>query len=272
MVSIIDETPENRPTPHSTIKGNQTAKGNPTAAPQPFLHVTPPEALGKLTHKSVRVGTRTFEIDYPGDADRLLNHPSTHDAFQADAYMPYWAELWPSAQMLGEALLIERAKSSWPSQGSNRPKMRVLEIGCGVGLPGIVALSLGCHVIFSDYDATAVEFAARNAIANGFTDFETLPLDWRFPPNFQVPLILAADVIYEERNIAPLLAFIQAVLTPDGICLLSDSDRTTRGGFRYALKQTNLRFSQQKMEADGPTSFAEGRRVKGTVYRIEHQK
>jgi len=261
MVSTIDETPENLP--------------HQTAAPQPFLHTTPPEALGKLIHKSVVIGdrgsadlaARTFEIDYPGDADRLLDHPSTHDAFAADDYMPYWAELWPSAQMLGEALLIEQAKPSWPPAGEPQPK--TLEIGCGVGLPGIVALSLGCHVIFSDYDATAIEFAARNAIANGFTNFETLPLDWRVPPNFQVPLILAADVIYEERNIEPLIALIQKVLAPDGMCLLSDPDRTTRGGFRHALKQAGLRFSQHKMEADGPASFTKGRRVKGTVYRIE---
>lgn len=272
MVSTINETPENTSTSRPIAKNNQN-QNNQKAGAQPFLHTTPPDALGRLINKSVPVGDRTFEITYPGDADLLLNHSSTHEAFDADAYMPYWAELWPSAQMLGEALL-EVAKENWPPQASTQPKLRTklraLEIGCGVGLPGIVALSLGCHVIFSDYDATAVEFAARNATANGFTDFETLPLDWRVPPNLQVPLILAADVIYEERNIEPLIAFIQAVLAPDGICLLSDPDRSTRGGFRYALKQSGLRFSQQKMEADGPASFTEGRRVQGTVYRIEH--
>lgn len=214
------------------------------------------DALGQPVHKSVTVGNRTFKVTYPGDADQLLDHPSTHQAFHADEYMPYWAELWPSAQMLGEGLL----QQVWPAGTT------ALEIGCGVGLPGIVALSLGMHVIFSDYDATAVEFAAKNALNNGFKDFQTLPLDWRVPPNLQVPLILAADVIYEERNIPPLIAFIQAVLAPDGTCLLSDPDRSTRGGFCYALKQAKLTFTQQSMVADGP----EGRQVKGTLYRIQH--
>ncbi len=221
----------------------------------PFLHTTPVDALGQPVHKSVTVGDRTFNVTYPGDADRLLDHPSTHQAFHADEYMPYWAELWPSAQMLGEGLL----QQSWPA-GST-----ALEIGCGVGLPGIVALSLGMHVIFSDYDATAVEFAAQNAMDNGFEDFETLPLDWRVPPDLQVPLILAADVIYEERNIPPLIAFIQTVLAPGGTCLLSDPDRSTRGGFCYALKQAKLTFTKQSMLADGP----EERQVKGTLYRIQ---
>ncbi len=230
---------------------------------QPFLHTTPAGALGKLIHQSVRIGDKTFEIDYPGDADQLLDHPSTHSAFQADEYMPYWAELWPSAQMLGEALL----QQDWPTGCT------ALEIGCGVGLPGIVALSLGMRVIFSDYDATAVEFAARNAVRNGFENFETLPLDWRFPPDLQVPLILAADVIYEERNIAPLIAFIQAVLAPGGMCLISDPDRSTRGGFVYALKQAQLKVKRQAIAVQAldssPNSGLNCRQITGTIYCIQ---
>ncbi|MEM9092665.1 MAG: methyltransferase domain-containing protein [Cyanobacteria bacterium P01_F01_bin.53] len=235
-------------------------------SPQPFLHTTPPEALGKLIHKSVPVGNRCFDIDYPGDADKLLDHPSTHEAFKADDYMPYWAELWPSAQMLGEALLAAANDADWPvpAQPTDPIHRTALEIGCGVGLSGIVALSMGLHVIFSDYDATAVEFAARNAQRNGFDDFETLPLDWRVPPDFQVPLILAADVIYEERNIEPLIALIKVVLAPSGVCVLSDPDRSTRGGFRYALKQAGCKVTQTKMTAPGPG----GREVTGTVYFI----
>lgn len=221
---------------------------------QAFLHTTPAEAVEQLIHKQVVIGSRTFDIAYPGNADQLLDHPSTHSAFDQDEYMPYWAELWPASKMLAEALLQE----TWPAEHT------ALEIGCGVGLSGVVALSLGMQVTFSDYDATAVAFAARNAIANGFNNFKTLPLDWRVPPKQQFPLILAADVIYEERNVAPLIAFIREVLTPDGVCLLSDPDRSTRGGFRYALKQAKLPFTRQKMKAEGP----ENRLVTGSVYRI----
>lgn len=224
----------------------------------PFLHVTPLEAVRQQVSRTVNIGDRSFTIAYPGNADQLLDHPSTHSAFEADEYMPYWAELWPASLMLGEALLKEAEQRSWTEETT------ALEIGCGVGFSGIVALSLGLRVIFSDYDETAVAFAASNAVQNGFSHFESLPLDWRSPPNFQVPVILAADVIYEERNIAPLIAFIQSVLAPGGLCLLSDPDRSTRGGFRYALKQSGLSFSRQSAQAIGP----EDRLVKGSIYRI----
>jgi predicted nicotinamide N-methyase len=237
-----------------------SANERPQSSPSqsPFIHTTPAEAITELRQQSVTIGTQRFEIAYPGNTDHLLDHPSTHAAFDADEYMPYWAELWPSSYMLGEALMQQAAQNPWPANAT------ALEIGCGVGLPGIVALSLGLRVIFSDYDATAVEFAARNARANGFDNFETLPLDWRVPPNWQVPLLLAADVIYEERNIAPLISFIQSVLAPGGMCLLSDPDRSTKGGFCFALQQAGLMFTRYPMTAPGP----EDRVVKGTVYKI----
>lgn len=235
---------------------------------QPFLHATPAEAVSQLTHQTVEIGAgkaslqknRTFQITYPGNADQLLDHPSTQAAFNADEYMPYWAELWPAAHMLGTALVAQQTELSKTLPNGST----ALEIGCGVGLPGIVALSLGYRVIFSDYDATAVDFASSNATANGFDNFETLPLDWRTPPHLQVPLILAADVIYEERNIEPLIAFIQTVLSPTGICLLSDPDRSTRGGFCHALKRAKLKVEKQKAAAPGPNE----RVVTGTIYRI----
>src|SRR5262249_34268733 len=149
--------------------------------------------------------------DRPDQTDRLLDHPALVD------YMPYWAELWPAARML--AKVINRA--SW-SAG-----LHALEIGCGLGLPGIVALSKGVRVTFSDYDSTALRFAADNARLNGFDNFDTLRLDWRSPPtNVRYPVLLAADLIYEMDNVAPLVALIKTLLAPDGgVCLLTDQDR-----------------------------------------------
>ena len=81
--------------------------------------------------------------------------------------------------MLAKAILRE----PWADHASHASaRSTALEIGCGLGLPGVAALSVGLRVTFSDYDATALGFAADNARANGFLDFETLQLDWRYPP------------------------------------------------------------------------------------------
>ncbi len=222
---------------------------------QPLLPETPLDALGELAREKVIIEDRVFLLDHPRDSDHLLDVPAVRSAFAKDEYMPYWADLWPGARMLAKHLL----KQSWPAG------LVALEIGCGLGLPGITALSLGMHVIFSDYDATALRFAADNARLNGFDDFELLQMDWRFPPdNLKVPLLLAADLIYEPRNVGPLVQLIKKLLAPTGVCLLTDQDRPPCHYFRETLAAEGLNFTMTLARAGEPG----GRRFKGTLYTI----
>src|SRR5437762_5099008 len=127
-----------------------------------ILPETPWEALGPRIREKVVIDAHTFVMARPGESDKLLDHPAVRAAFAADEYMPYWADLWPAARMLAKAILRE----PW-SDG-----LHALEVGCGLGLPGIAALARGLRVTFSDYDATALHFAALNSRLNGFNDFE----------------------------------------------------------------------------------------------------
>jgi predicted nicotinamide N-methyase len=228
---------------------------NPSPLPPPPELVL--DALGPLTREAVIVEGRTFTIVRPEHADHLLDHPAVRSAFQADEYMPYWTDIWPAARMLAKAVLRE----PW------RPGRAALEVGCGLGLPGIAALSVGLRVTFSDYDATALRFAADNARLNGFAEFGTLRLDWRHPPaGLRVPVVLGADLIYELRNVEPLVKLLKAVLAPDGLCLLTDQDRIPALALRESLADHGLHFSTQLTRAGEPG----GRRLKGTLYRITH--
>jgi predicted nicotinamide N-methyase len=226
------------------------------------LPQTPEDALGPTVREKVFIDDKTFVITHPGESDKLLDHPAVRAAFAADEYMPYWADLWPSARMMAKIILRE----PWPEAD---PPLEVLEIGCGLGLPGIAALSRGLRVIFSDYDSTALRFAADNARINGFREpqFRTLAMDWRDPPeDLRVPVILASDLIYEERSVAPVVALIKRLLAPDGTCLLTDQDRTPAPLLRAAIPEAGLTFTTQFVRAGEPG----GRRYKGTLYRIRH--
>jgi predicted nicotinamide N-methyase len=229
-----------------------------TAEHTPPLPETPVDAIQNVVREKVLIDGQTFWIERPGESDRLLDHPSVRSAFLADDYLPYWADLWPAARMLGKAILEE----TWP------PGLEALEIGCGLGLPGVVALSRGLRVVFSDYDATALRFAAANARLNGFDNFRLAQLDWRRPPeDVRVPVVLASDLIYELRNVVPLVGLIRKVLALEGVCLLTDQDRVPSYTLREELAAHGLEFTSQVMRAGEPG----GRRVKGTLYRIRHR-
>jgi predicted nicotinamide N-methyase len=224
----------------------------------PRLPETPLEAVAAVEREQVIVDDRTFLIERPAQSDKLLDHPALRAAFGPDGYMPYWADLWPAARMLAKWLVRQK----WPA--SEQP-LHALEVGCGLGLPGIAALAMGLHVTFSDYDATALRFAAGNARLNGFTHFETLQMDWRHPPEgLRFPVVLASDLIYELGNVAPLVALVKKVLAPTGVCLLTDQDRVPSHILRETLMAEGLPFTTTMLRAGEPG----GRRLKGTLYRI----
>src|SRR5262249_53790951 len=155
---------------------------------QPALPVTPPESIRGIRRETVFVKDRAFLIERPDESDRMLDHPRVKSELLDRDFMPYWTDLWPAARMLAK-WAVER---EWPAG------LHALEIGCGLGLAGVAALSRGVRVTFSDYDATALQFAARNARLNGFTDFDTLQMDWNHPPEgMKFRVILASDLVYE---------------------------------------------------------------------------
>jgi predicted nicotinamide N-methyase len=215
---------------------------------------TPSDAVGPVVQEKVILPGRAFLIERPGEPDRLLEHPAVIQAFERDEYMPYWADLWPAARMLAKAILRE----SWPHG------LHALELGCGLGLPGIAALAKGLRVTFSDYDATALHFAARNARLNNFHDFQVLRLDWRQPTDATYQVLLASDLLYEERNVVPVVRVLEKTLAPEGICLLTDQDRKPAPLLQRTLSERGLSFTTRLMRAGQPGSP----RVKGTLYHI----
>ena len=92
---------------------------------------------------------------------------------------------------------------------------RVLEIGCGLGLPGIACSAAGAaHVSLTDVSLDSVELARRNAALNGLDGVvEAYSLDWDEPHDAaKFELIVAADVCYEECHSAPLARALPQLL------------------------------------------------------------
>jgi predicted nicotinamide N-methyase len=80
-----------------------------------------------------------------------------------------------------------------------------VELGCGLGLPSLVAAARGARVTATDWAHAAVDLLRANAERNGLT-LSVERRDWheRWPARFD--LALAADVLYERRNVEPLVA------------------------------------------------------------------
>lgn len=184
--------------------------------------------------RNLFLGDRTYEIIGPANYDELIDTPEVAERFARDEYLPYWAEFWPAARVMAERIL------RWgPATQSPRPT--VLEIGCGLGLVGLVAAHLGYPTTLTDYDEDSVAFAAENARRNHIALATARALDWTtFDARVLADRILACEVLYEDRHIAPIARFLRNHLKPGGVALVCDTCRRPADAFAEALGECGL--------------------------------
>jgi predicted nicotinamide N-methyase len=142
----------------------------------------------ELIEERVDLGGRELAILRPPSAEELIDEA----AFDDEEFLPYWAELWPSG------LALARAVAALDVSG-----LRVLELGCGLGLPSLVAAAGGADVLATDWADDAVELLRRNAARNGIA-LRVERVRWDEPERLECEgpwqLVLGADLLYEARN------------------------------------------------------------------------
>ena len=195
---------------------------------------------------ALTIGTRSLTLLRVKD----LEHWIDREALLRDETQepPYWALLWSGAGAL--ARYIE--------EHIDCTDQTVLDLGCGLGLIGIIASLKGAQVTFADKEAEAVSFASANAQLNRcfrYTakkiDFTQDMLDQRFS------LILGAEILYDRPVFSALVDFLIQHLAPGGKALIADAHRTNTKEFYQQLETQGLswtRIGVQEREDNLPLS------------------
>jgi predicted nicotinamide N-methyase len=138
--------------------------------------------------------------------------------------VPYSTVLWRSGMALAREL-----------DGIELRGRRVVELGCGLGVPSLAAALAGGRVLATDWSPDAIAFAARNARANDLR-IETAVAAWSEPDALVArgpwDLVLGSDVLYEPRNGEQLEELLPRVLAPRGRVWLADPRRPAAVYFR----------------------------------------
>jgi predicted nicotinamide N-methyase len=139
-----------------------------------------------LIEEQFVVAGRTLTLLRPPSAEELIDE----QAFAVEEFLPYWAELWPSGVVLAERVATCDVRG-----------LRVLELGAGLGLPSLAAALGGADVLATDWAEDAVALLRANAERNHVRLRAEL-VRWDEPERFGTgwDLVLAADLLYEQRN------------------------------------------------------------------------
>ena len=187
---------------------------------------------------AISIAGHTFNFTRAADPNRVLDEIAAEEDRRERAsgerkdgeelHLPYWAELWDSA--LGMAQLLIQ-KHDDLLRGAQHPPPAVLDLGCGMGLTGMVAASLGMQVTLADLEPPPLLFAKLNCLPYS-PSARTLRLNWqsaRLIKRFD--LILGADILYERAQWDHLEPFWRAHVHLGGAVLLGEPGRPTGNDF-----------------------------------------
>jgi len=241
---------------------NEVELKGTTFLPAPVRPLYRSEYRGPVAVTTLVFGSISIRLVRPADPDRLLDDPAAIDSNRSDDYMPYWPYLWPSALLLAEWVACEPL----PQRPDGPAALQTLEIGCGLGLPGLLAVARGLQVQFTDHDSAPLDFVARSAVENQFDSgqYSIRHLDWRSLPDDRFSIILGADVIYETRLVALVTGLLSRLLAPDGLGVIASPCRAAAQSFPAALADVGL-TCQQKLVT---TRSLDGQAIEGTIYQV----
>lgn len=181
-------------------------------------------------------------------------HAAARDALRSLAsgeHMPYWGLLWPSGQALAEVLLAIR-EDAW--RGA-----RGLELGCGLGYTAAAAVAAGIDLMAADCYPEALLFCRYNVLRNTGRIPRTYLLDWRTVAGralclalAPVSVLLAADVLYEEEDIEPLLDLVPRVVEAEGTFWLAEPGRRVSRAFVAAALARGWKDEERVFEREWP--------------------
>jgi predicted nicotinamide N-methyase len=173
----------------------------------------------------------------PPDPDSLYEWMTMYGDAEGD---PSWASVWPAAAAL--AAHIDRNPSLVEGK-------RLVELGAGLGIPSLVAAARGCRsVTLMDREPLALHCALSTAECCGLTVgavgderegvVSASVCDWgEFAEQAGegIDAVLAAEVLYDPSDAAPLAECVASLLAGGGKLLLADPAEGRAVGCRERL-------------------------------------
>ena len=187
-----------------------------------------------LEEVELELDGRTWSILHTG---AIITHADEERFLRGEELkLPYGIVLWPAAIALAHELATRDVKG-----------LRVLELGAGTGLPGIVAAARGAQVVQTDRQELVLHLCRLNAQRNGAPMILHQIADWTaWHDNDRYDLILGSDILYAPGLHEPVRRIFETNLAPGGRVLVSDPFRKASVEMLEGMERDGWRVSMTK--------------------------
>ena len=120
--------------------------------------------FGEVEFEKVVVGDVSLEVLQIKNMQQYINKLMDKTRAGKKISLPLWAKVWPSSLMLGYTL------TKFPIKKGSK----ILEVGAGSAVNGLVLAKRGFDVTITDIDADALLFSKINALKNDLGDSVTI--------------------------------------------------------------------------------------------------
>jgi predicted nicotinamide N-methyase len=195
----------------------------------------------KVDFAPLRLRGKEIQLLQVTDLEPLLGGK---DPFENVEEFPFWVKLWEAAMVLADLML-----TTPPAKEGQT----LLELGAGLGAPGLAAALAGYRVTLTDYEPHILDFQRVSAAATGLKGVECRMLDWLKPPTLpRFDTLIGAEILFREEFFAPLLNIFRALLAEQGVIYLAhDARRKSLPKFlRLAEKEYEIATNARKMRSN----------------------
>ena len=174
----------------------------------------------------------------------------------------YWDRIWPSSVALSEWLI----QQFFPDELAGQ---RVLEIGCGTGLVGVVAAKLGASTTFSDLVPITLEAVKETCSLNGISHVDTWTLDWtgKVDRPEQFDMVVGSEIFYDSKVLGDIAYVLSQTLAPEGMGLFCDPNRLGLDTIKAAFDK-NFSLSIKRIPLNWPPRKGHGINKMATRYQF----
>ena len=158
---------------------------------------------------------------------------------------PYWAKVWPSA------IAVLKVLKAHPYLIQNK---HVLEIGAGIGLPGLMMAGITKSIQISDYNLEAVELLRKNIAQLQLQNVQAMQLDWNtIPENITAEVVILSDVNYDPSQFETLTKLIEKFIHQGCTIILSTPQRIMASPFVLELASYIVAEYLEMVDENGVT-------------------